>query len=204
MYTMGMTDSSSDLYLNFYGCIVKVLSGDQHCLDNVRRDYSYFLCPEPPMGPLSLHIELRKEIPSQVPAQAKRVLQTKEAVCYEYKGMRYVDYSGRALATYDFSSEEGVACSLDENLLHEISYIMVHSRVGELLDKKGIHRLHGLGVSVNGSATICLLPRGGGKTTLALGLMAENECLLLSDEIAAIDKRLQVLPYPLRIGVQAA
>lgn len=204
MYTMEMKDGLSGLYLNFYGCIVKVLSGDQHCLDNVRRDFSYFLYPEPPMGPPSLQIELHKEIPPQIPAQAKRVLQTKEAVCYEYKGIRYVDYSGRALAIYDFNSEGGVACSLDDNLLHEISYIMVHSRVGELLDKRGIHRLHSLGVSVNGSATVCLLPRGGGKTTLALGLVAENECLLLSDEIAAIDKNLQVLPFPLRIGVQAA
>ena len=198
---MKMNDGLSDLYLNFYGCIVKVSSGDRTCLDNARRDFSYFFCPQPPGRPLSVSIRLHREPPPPIPAQAKRILQTKEGVCYEYKQIRHVDYSGKALAMYDFRSEEGVGFSLDDSLLHEISYIMVLSRVGELLDRKGIHRLHSLAVSVDRSAVICLLPMGGGKTTLALELIKTNDCFLLSDEIAAIDGSLQVLPFPLRLGL---
>ncbi len=193
----------SEAYLNFYGCIVKVESAHLKCIENVRRDFSYFFCPQPPLKPLSVTIRLHREPSPQVPAQAKRVLQTKEGVCYEYKRVRYVDYSGKALVRYDFRSEEGAAFSLDENILHEMSYIMILSRVGEMLDRKGIHRIHSVGVSVNGSAAICLLPMGGGKTTLGLELIKEKDCFLLSDEITAIDKSLQVLPFPLRIGVPA-
>ncbi|MDD5559265.1 hypothetical protein [Candidatus Methylomirabilis sp.] len=198
---MEMTDGLSDLYLNFYGCIVKVSSDERTCLDNVRRDFLYFLCSQPPEKPLSVSIRLHKEPPPPVPAQAKQVFQTNEGVCYEYEQIRYVDYSGKALARYDFRSEEGVGFSLDDSLLYEISYIMVLSRIGELLDRKGIHRLHSLAVSVDRFAVICLLPMGGGKTTLALELIKANDCFLLSDEIAAIDGSLQVLPFPLRLGV---
>jgi hypothetical protein len=37
-----------------------------------------------------------------------------------------------------------------------------------------------------------------------LELVKEKDCFLLSDEIAAIDQQLRVLPFPLRIGVRAA
>jgi len=200
---MVVNDSMSEAYLNFYGCVVKVVSLDQKCVENAHRDFSYFFCPQSPKEPLSVTIRLHREAPPRTPAQAKRVLQTKEGICYEYERIRYVDYSGKALARYDFRSEEGEAFSLDDNLLHEISYVMILSRVGEMLDRKGIHRVHSVGVAVKGSAAICLLPMGGGKTTLGLELMKEKDCFLLSDEITAIDRSLHVLPFPLRIGVRA-
>ena len=196
-------DSMSEAYLNFYGCVVKVVSLDQKCVENARRDFSYFFCPQPPKEPPSVTIRLHREAPPRTPAQAKRVLQTKEGICYEYERIRYVDYSGKALARYDFRSEEGEAFSPDDNILHEISYVMILSRVGEMLDRKGIHRVHSVGVAIKGSAAICLLPMGGGKTTLGLELMKEKDCFLLSDEITAIDRSLHVLPFPLRIGVRA-
>jgi hypothetical protein len=196
-------DSMSEAYLNFYGCVVKVVSLDQKCVENAHRDFSYFFCPQPPKEPPSVTIRLYREAPPQTPAQAKRVLQTKEGICYEYERIRYVDYSGKALARYDFRSEEGKVFSLDDNTLHEISYVMILSRVGEMLDRRGIHRIHSVGVAIKGSAAICLLPTGGGKTTLGLELMKEKDCFLLSDEVTAIDRSLHVLPFPLRIGLVA-
>lgn len=199
---MVVNDSMPEAYLNFYGCVVKVVSLDQKCIENARRDFSYFFYPQPPKEPPSVTIRLYSEAPPQTPAQAKRVLQTKEGVCYEYERIRYVDYSGKALARYDFRSEEGEAFSLNDNLLHEISYVMILSRVGEMLDRRGIHRMHSVGVAIKGSAAICLLPMGAGKTTLGLELMKEKDCFLLSDEITAIDRSLRVLPFPIRIGVR--
>lgn len=194
----------SEVYLNICGCIVKVVGSDQQCIENTRRDFSYFCCPALLTTPPSVTVRLHREVPPQAPAQARRIFQTKEGVCSEYKRLRYVDYSGKALAWYDFKSEEGVAFSCDEDILHEIGYIMVLSRVGEMLDRRGIHRLHGVSVSVNGFAAVCLLPMGGGKSTLGLELIRNSECFLLSDEISAIDENLQVLPFPLRIAVKAS
>jgi hypothetical protein len=204
MANVEMSHGPSEVYLDFYGCVVKVVSTAGKCVEDVRRDFSHFVCSQPPPGAHAVTIRLHRESPPPVPARARRVFRTRQAVCYEHERIRYVDYPGRALVRYDFDSEEAVVFSLDDDLLHEVSYLVVLSRVGELLDKKGIHRIHSLGVSVGGSAAICLLPTGGGKTTLALELVKEKDCALLSDEIAAIDQQLRVLPFPLRIGVRAA
>lgn len=204
MVTVEMDHGPAEVYLDFYGCVVKVVSTAGKCVEDVRRDFSHFVCSQPPPGTHSVTIRLHRESPPPTPAQARRVFRTRQAVCYEHERIRYVDYSGKALVRYNFDSEEAVVFSLDDDILHEVSYLVVLSRVGELLDKKGIHRIHSLAVSVNGSAAICLLPMGGGKTTLALELVKEKDCLLLSDEIAAIDQQLRILPFPLRIGVRAA
>jgi hypothetical protein len=204
MEAVEMNHGPSEAYLDFYGCVVKVVGSDQGCMENVRRDFSNFICSQPPAEPRSVTVRLNRESPPPTPAKARRVFRTRQAVCYGHERIRYVDYPGRALVRYDFDSEEAVVFSLDDGLLHEIGYLIILSRVGELLDKEGIHRIHGLAVSMGGSATICLLPTGGGKTTLALELVKEADCVLLSDEIAAIDQQLRVLPFPLRIGVRAA
>jgi hypothetical protein len=73
--------------------------------------------------------------------------------------------------------------------------------VGEELDKKGIHRIHALGISVSNKAVLIILPMGGGKTTLGLELLKYDDVTLLSDDTPLITKDGQVLPFPIRIGV---
>jgi len=199
---MEADQSRSDAYFKFHGVIVKVSSADRRCIENVRRDFSWFLCPAPPLGLASVTLLLHKQSPSPIPARARKVFVLKDSVSYDHRGLRYVDYHGRARVVYDFKSEEGTVLSLDDFLLHEISYMLVLSRIGEALDRRGLHRIQSLAVSVNGSAAICLLPVGGGKTTLGLELLKMTGCLLLSDAMALIDDHLQVLPFPLRIAIR--
>jgi hypothetical protein len=87
-------------------------------------------------------------------------------------------------------------------LLHEIAYLTILSRVGDALDRKGLHRLHALGVAAEGRAALFLMPSGCGKSTLGLGLMqAGAELELVSDDSPLIGRSGRVLPFPLRIGV---
>ncbi len=101
----------------------------------------------------------------------------------------------------DFKSELAEIYSLDRNLLHEQTYLMIMSRVGEWLDRRGLHRVHAMGVAHGGRSVLCLMPMGGGKTTLALGLLDHSGFALLSDELPLVSRDGRVHPFPVRIGV---
>ncbi len=64
-----------------------------------------------------------------------------------------------------------------------------------------MHRVHALGLSVDGHGVLCLLPQGGGKTTLCLEALKQDGVRLLSDDIPLIGARGKLLPFPLRMGV---
>lgn len=188
-----------NICLNFYGIQVEVTADSQIILEDIKRDFSYFLSDE---KAFNIKITIFKRIPPyESISQIKASLYLAGAIGYDDQDIRYVDYHGQALTVYEYSKEEGFVYSDDNNLLHEISYLLILSRVGELLDKKGIHRVHALGVAINDRAVLCLLPMGAGKTTLALDLLKEKTIKLLSDDIVLIDKSGNVLPFPLRVGV---
>lgn len=75
------------------------------------------------------------------------------------------------------------------------------SFVGKYLDKKRLHRIHALGFSYKKRSIIFLLPSGGGKTTLALRLLKESDFKLLSEDSPLVDRKGDIYPFPLRIGV---
>jgi len=78
---------------------------------------------------------------------------TPNAVCYDAGDVRYNDYGGKALSAIDFRRDSVTIVSRDYDLLYEVAYLVVQSRVGERLDRRGVHRLHALGLiySFNGN-----------------------------------------------------
>jgi hypothetical protein len=146
---------------------------------------------------------MRKRPPdyAQLPALTASVY-TPRNICYTHGDATYIDYFGRALAVYDRAHNRVEVTSDSLHLLHEIAYLTILSRVGDALDRKGLHRLHALGVAVEGRAALFLMPSGCGKSTLGLGLMqAGAELELVSDDSPLIGRSGRVLPFPLRIGV---
>ena len=185
--------------LNFYQVRLRVESNDEFILEDIKRDFAYFVSRN---DGYDINIAIfMQEPPYELVPHVKASLYLPAAIAYDCKNKRYVDYQGQALTIYDYNTETGFVYSQDKNLIHEISYLLILSRVGELLDKKGIHRIHALGVTVHGRAVLCLLPMGAGKTTLALDLLKEEDIKLLSDDIVLVDRKGQILPFPLRIGV---
>ena len=125
---------------------------------------------------------------------------TKDAVVYKVNNVNYFDTSGKCLVIHDYNSGTAEIHSLNRDLLYEKSYLMIMSRIGELLDKKKYHRIHAMGVSYKGKAILCLLPMGGGKTTLTLSLLENKDFSLLSEEVPLVNKGF-LYPFPIRIGV---
>ncbi len=90
--------------------------------------------------------------------------------------------------------------SEDENLLYEVAYTLILSSVGEALDLKGYHRVHGLGFSFKDLTYLLILPSGGGKSALATLLREKQGVKFFSDETPLIKKGV-MYPFPLRVSM---
>jgi hypothetical protein len=106
------------------------------------------------------------------------------------------------LVILQFEPDQAQIYSLDRNLVREKVYLVIMSRIGEWLDRRGLHRIHAMGVAYNGQAIVCALPEGGGKTTLTLGLMSCPGFTLLSDEVPLVPRKGRLLGLPIRLGVR--
>ena len=124
-------------------------------------------------------------------------------ICYKEKNINYVVYSEGGLLIYDFAMESGELFGKNEFFLYEKSKLTILSRVGELLDKKGLHRIHAFGVVLNQKSLICLLPMEAGKTTTTFNLLKSNsELKIIADDVCFIDHQIKVYPFLLRMGVR--
>ena len=120
---------------------------------------------------------------------------------YRKDGKRFIDYHGRGLGIQDEATGCYQLYSTDNGLLYEAAYLYLLSQIGQRLDARGLHRIHAVGVVIKGRAVLVMLPMGGGKSTLGLHILQHPQVRILSDDSPYIDRRGQVLAYPLRIGL---
>lgn len=128
------------------------------------------------------------------PRGHRRLFRTKDAVVTRRAGAQLFETAGRAAVLYDFRTERGVVYGPDRDLALEKCYLLITSRVGALCDRRGLHRVHAMGVAIDASALrasapsdapppprahdwaalLCAFPMGGGKTTLALDMLLRD------------------------------
>jgi len=194
-----MVNSNHSVSFNFYGLNVELRSDDRGTVEGIRRDFAYF---EEARDTHQVSIEVFDEKPDfaslpDLPAS----IYTINYVCYSGKEHIYTDYHGQALRVSDLRQENYRIFSQSADLRHEVSYLTILSALGQFLDSKHIHRVHALGISVDGRAVLILLPEKGGKTTLALRLLKSGRVKLLSEDSPLITRNGEVLPFPLRLGI---
>jgi hypothetical protein len=203
MYFGSMTDSQQHcLLLDFHGVTVSVRCDNLLVHKSIARDFSFF-CSDKKMRDTDITIDCYAKVPpfGELP-KGSAVMVQPHFIAYKSEDERWVDYHGRALCRYVFDSEKGSLWSEDTGLLWEKLYLLIHSRVGEILDQRGFHRVHAACLSVEGQGVFCMLPSGGGKTTLALMSLGMPGVQLLSDDTPLITRRGEVFPFPLRIGLK--
>jgi len=194
------TPRTDSIRLVIHGVTVEVTSSWPELLREVARDFSFFADP---LGPAEYHLDLVVGDPpwSELP-EVPAAFFTPRNVCFKHGGLSYIDYFGRALMIFDRRAGRAVVHGHDHDLLHEIAFLFILSTVGQALDRRGLHRVHALGVRRNGEAILVLLPSGGGKSTTALTLLRQPGFELLGEDTPIIDRRGRVLPFPLRLGVR--
>lgn len=187
------------IYLNFHGIGVRLESENSNLIENIRRDFSFFSNNGPKAD---IKIEAIFQIPdfNTIPYSIP-FIRTRDALCYESNGIKYINYLDKALSIYNLKDETCRITCNEPHLLHEITYLTILSRIGEKLDLRAIHRVHALGFTYKDNGVLCLSSMSGGKTTLGMGLLNNPYVKLISDDTPLVNKELMLLPFPIRIGI---
>ena len=180
--------------------VTLALEGPAQVLDPLARDFAWFAAPgEGGEGRADVEIRASLSDPPPLPLARAR-MQLPASVVYDAGGARWVDYHSQARVRLEGDRAE--AWGRDPVRLAEIVYLLALSRIGERHDRLGLHRLHALAFSLHGRTCAVLLPEGGGKSTLALALLANPEVRLLSEDTPLVAPGGRILPFPLRIAVR--
>lgn len=192
----------NSVFFNFYGEKVCVISDWEEQLFLLKKDFSIFESHQKPEEK-QLTITLTRGIPSEIPTPVMvSRMQTLNSITYQQGSIRYNDYYGKLLSIFDYDLEKAELISEDADKMHEVAYLLILSRIGKKLDLRGVHKLHAFAISYNGIAFVCMMPMKGGKSTLLLELLKYEKVKMISDDIPLIDKSGNVLPFPIKIGIE--
>jgi hypothetical protein len=189
--------------LDVHGLTIRVRGDWPEVLEGLRLDFAWFARPELGGEP-DVEVEVEQRPPAfdafgDVPA----AFVTPRNVVYQQPGRTIVEYFGRALSTLDRATGRLRVQGEDRQLVHEAAYHFLISRIGEHLDRRGLTRLHSLGLAGRSGAVAVMLPSGGGKSTLVLRALQDERARLLSEDTPLLDRAGRLHPFPLRIGVNA-
>lgn len=192
---------SATIFLDVYGLRARIAGDWPDVVDDLGRDFAWFR-NESDTVDCSIEVTVQQRAPDfdsfgALPA----AFVTPRNVVYHDGDTTVVDYFGRAVSVLDRRRGRITIQGKSAQLVHEAAYLFLLSRIGEHLDSLGLVRLHGLGLSGKDGAVAVMLPSGGGKSTLALRALQDDGCRLLSEDSPLIDRRGDVHPFPLRIGV---
>ncbi len=179
-----------------HGCRVRA-AGDAAAVAGLAADLAAFAAPgsDPP------DVDVLAEL-APVPRPPGRALfaRAKWTVLASPPGTRKVWYPEGALCELDYVSGKCRVSAGEPHLLRELLYLLVLSRAGEWLDRRGLHRLHaGALASAAGGLVFCG-SQGTGKTTLLLELLRDPAFALISDDTPLLSPA-GLLPFPLRVGL---
>lgn len=147
---------------------------------------------------LTIHVHKTEDAPA-IP-EISTSMQSQNSLSYDQGDLRYNDYYGKAYTIINFKTEVASVYGVDLDKVHEITYLLILSRVGKILDLKGFHKLHAFAVSFNDTAFVCMMPSKGGKSTLLSELLSDSRVKMLSDDIPLVDSHGRIYPFPLKLG----
>jgi hypothetical protein len=186
---------------NVYGYRFMLEGDAPEALAALAADFAFFAEPDDGQAPAT-HIRICNASPDYAALPPLRAtVYTPRNLSYKDADVTVIDYHGRGLARHHRPSGDFELTTRDPNLQYEACYLFLLSQLGEALDRRGLHRVHALGISLRGRAILVLLPMGGGKSTLCAELLADPEVRLLSDDSPLIDTDGNVHAFPTRIGL---
>ncbi|MBY0415044.1 MAG: hypothetical protein K2Q18_12815, partial [Bdellovibrionales bacterium] len=195
--------SQNKLYLNFYGAGAVIESDNPKILKLIENDFYFFKCEAHGVDAKSA-FQLKivsSNPPENLIPEIQTSSQSLNSLTYEVGENRYNDYYGELTSKINFLKNEAVLFSENLNKTHEISYLIILSRVGKKLDLMGLHKLHAFAVAFDDIAVVCMMPMKGGKSTLLMELLKHPKAKMISDDIPLIDRMGNLKPFPIKIGL---
>ncbi len=187
------------------------LTAPQETLEKLKTDFSLFAGLAYPEKLASQTLNLVIQIaPSHASGSGNgkrgfRLFRFRDASCYGIGPKRTVLYNDGAFV--ETLPEKTTIGAPSEARLHEIAYLYLLSKSGELFDFAGLHRIHALAVTFEKTkqTSLFLMDSGVGKSTLALSLsrlMTSTRVAYFSDEIPVTDGHI-LYPFPIRAALSS-
>ena len=133
-------NGAGHILIRAYGVTVRFESGSAGLLKDLKEDFAFFSVPEGTAPDIRISAQLAPPDPSLLKG-AKKIFKTSKWTVFKTSGgTRAVLYPEGLAAEYDYRLETGRLSSADPDLLREMSYLLILSRLGEKLDLKGLHR----------------------------------------------------------------
>ena len=181
--------------LNVFGAKIKI-EAPKKIVKHIKHDYFKYVSDKK-FEKIDFKFILIKKNPKKI--NFPNLIATKyhdDYIVYEKKDIRVIDYFGKTRIFYDIPNRIIKIYSNSENLIYDAFYTAFEANLGDLLDKKGFHRIHCLALEKDEKATLLLLPPGAGKTTLALKFLKNKEINVLSEDIVLFkNKKLHGLHF---------
>lgn len=190
---------SKKLFFNFYGVGVEVTSSWDEPLNRLAKDFSFFTCEEVSTLELNLCIVEDEEVFDR---NTQYTYKSSKVAFYERDGERVCNYHNKIQSRINFENGNALVKGKDINGVHEVSYLLILSRVGKALDQLGFHRLHAGAFEKDNILFLALFPSGGGKSTLISTVMKDRSYHFFSDDSPLIKSDYTVVPFPIRIGFE--
>jgi hypothetical protein len=126
---------------------------------------------------------------------------TPRNIVYKDKDVKIIDYFGRGVVLQEDLKRVYHIYSRERNLLQEVFYLLILSVFGQFCDQKGMLRIHGLALSYHDKAVLLVMPQGGGKSTMALAMLQQEDVKYISDDDPIFDRDGHILPFPRPLGI---
>jgi hypothetical protein len=187
---------------NFHGIRVRIEGANAELAKDFRHDLAYFIDESPESPAFTLILANATDRPrGWIPAFR---LGKRSTLYFSWPGEKRVRFYQKAWVNYQPARGIARIYADDSKLRYEIAHLTLMSYVGEALDRRGLHRMHGLGLTLEegGKAILVLAASGGGKSTLAIQCLNLPGVKILSDDTPLVSEHGQALAFPLRIGLK--
>jgi hypothetical protein len=181
----------------FQVCSIPVLVQSTQSLDWLEDDFAYFTAVKP-IATQTIVLNIKPLAMAQPPELSASHVYS-QCVVFNSGSQSWIDYHGSAWL-HRHNATQATLYADDKDLTQELSYLFLQSVLGQLLEQRGLFRVHCLSFTFNGQGVLFLTPSGGGKSSLTLGLLDQSEVQLLGDDICLVDTKGNLWPYPMRFS----
>tara|TARA_R110000868_G_scaffold334495_2_gene595197 strand:- start:506 stop:1510 length:1005 start_codon:yes stop_codon:yes gene_type:complete len=188
------------LHFNFLGQTLRLNCQNEELLARLAKDFSYFLAEDFTKANFNIDIFF-ENAPSNIIPNHVASRQSLQSLSFDTPPIRVNDYYGKLVSVYDYKNEKAKLWSTDIEKLHEVTYLLILSRVGKALDLQGLHKVHAMAFTKNDQCIVGMMPMKGGKSTLLANILRDQSVAIVSDDCPLVDRWGRVKPFPLRLGV---
>jgi hypothetical protein len=182
-----------------HGLQVAVGGSWTEAVEAICLDYAWF-ARERGVAEPQVRVTIEQGTPDFDGFDSARVVQvTEQYVVYRLGSKTIMDHLGVVGSIVDRSGTQLSVVGIDPHVARRVAFDFLLARVGDHLDWCWLPRIYGLGLVGASGAILVILPRGGGKTTLALRALQEHGIGFLSEVSPLVDRvgRLHAFPFPL-------